>query len=127
MASRKRPQSRQNEYQSGDFEPPYGDNKKGRGNMKTVYRSHSPSSSGSTSSSCIDDTVGHMNAVRGDLLVGRCKLPCWDTFITNKQLYKPSKTKDLNNSINEKHKHQEQLYDCEIIISNYINTNKINT
>lgn len=76
MASRKRPQSRQNEYQSGDFEPPYGDNKKNRGNTKTAYRSHSPSSSGSTSSSCIDDTVGHMNAVRGDLLVGRCKLPC---------------------------------------------------
>jgi hypothetical protein len=74
MASRKRPQSRQNEYQSGDFDPPYGDTKKGRENVKTAHRSDSPSSSGSTSSSCIDDTVGHMNAARGDLLVGRCKL-----------------------------------------------------
>lgn len=76
MENRKRPHSGRNEYDchSGDFEP-FGDAKKGRGNVKMAFRSHSPSSSGSTSSSCIDDTVGHMNAVRGDLLVGRCKLP----------------------------------------------------
>ena len=48
--------------------------KKGKPEMKVANRSsRSHSTSGSSSSSFVDDSVGHMNAIRGDVLVGRCK------------------------------------------------------
>lgn len=53
-------------------------NKRGRPTPKAAARSPSRSTSGSSSSSCADDSVGHMNAVRGDVLMGRCKSVCYD-------------------------------------------------
>ena len=76
MGDRKR---RNEEY---EFQAPtsraVNGNKRGRATTKAFVRSPSRSTSGSSSSSCADDSVGHMNAVRGDVLMNRCESVCCD-------------------------------------------------
>ena len=50
-------------------------NKKSKAAIKKTNRSysHSRSTSASSSSTLVDDSVGHLESLRGDVLVGRCE------------------------------------------------------
>ena len=69
--------SRKRRNEDCDFQPnrQAGGNKKTKTSIKAIHRSrsHSHSTSGSSSSTFVDDSVGHLEALRGDVLVGRCK------------------------------------------------------